>query len=438
MNGKNPFQNLILVKEIWNNLHTLCDEIGERYTGTEGEKKTAMYLFKRLKNYSLSNVELQEFPIKTWKPLISSLKVYQDNKHDFKSLNIISTGNAGAEGELLDLTRDLWLYNNKIHGKIVLIDNLTKPPFYDGLPLSIQQKASYCKEKGCKGIIIKNAMNQGKLLKWMSLNRNDFKKVPCCSISFEDGEKLQRLLKGYKRINVFLNTKSVKGNGFSQNVIGEIKGNSDEAIIIGAHYDTVINSVGAIDNASGVTVLLEILRILSGLANENNFQKKLIFVFFGSEEVELQGSEYYINHLQKNKQKNIKLMINLDELGAGRMKGYVLNTSINLKNILNNILTDIGSQYFFHIRHPHQIDTSGDSYPFAARGIETVGLWRWRYEAESPFNRYRHMNFDEGESISHQYRHTEADTLDKLNISDLREYVWEITLLLSIILQNSF
>jgi len=48
------------------------------------------------------------------------------------------------------------------------------------------------------------------------------------------------------------------------------------------------------------------------------------------------------------------------------------------------------------------------------------------------------MNFDEGESMSHHYRHTKADTLDKLDISSLREYAWEITLLLSTILQNIF
>jgi len=36
------------------------------------------------------------------------------------------------------------------------------------------------------------------------------------------------------------------------------------------------------------------------------------------------------------------------------------------------------------------------------------------------------------------FRHTKADTLDKLDISSLREYVWEITLLLSILLQSPF
>jgi len=42
-------------------------------------------------------------------------------------------------------------------------------------------------------------------------------------------------------------------------------------------------------------------------------------------------------------QKNIKLMINLDEIGAGRMKGYSLNASSILKNTLNNLLVEVGS-----------------------------------------------------------------------------------------------
>lgn len=150
MNKKNPFQDLILVKEIWNNLRVLCDKIGERYAGTEGGKKAAIYIFEKLRNYNLSSIELQEYPIKTWEPLISSLKVYQDNKYDFKSLNIISTGNAEAEGELLNLTRDLWSDNNEIHGKIVLIDNLTKPPFYKGCHFQLSRKRLIVRKRGVK------------------------------------------------------------------------------------------------------------------------------------------------------------------------------------------------------------------------------------------------------------------------------------------------
>jgi len=435
MHNINNFKGSVLVKEIYHNLYELCDKIGERYTGTEGEKKAASYLFKKLKDYNIANVQRQEYPIKTWEPISSSLEVYQDRKHCFESLNVISTSSAEAEGELLDLTRDSWLENHNINGKIVLIDDLTKPPFYWGLPLSAEQKASFCKKENCKGIIIKNAVNQGRLLKYMSL-KGDFEGIPCCSISFEDGERLQRLLKYEKKVNIHLVTKTMRSNSFSQNIVGKIEGNSNETIVIGAHYDTVINSTGALDNASGVVVLLEALRIISTMTKKNSFQKNLIFVFFGSEELGHQGSKYYVGQLQDTEQKNIKLMINLDELSAGRMKGYTLNTSTKLKNTINNILTDTGSQYLVHSQYPFKSDKSTDWHAFTEQGIETMQPWRWRYENESSFNRYRHMNFDEGESMSHHYRHTKADTLDKLDISSLREYAWEITLLLNAVLQN--
>lgn len=43
VNGKNPFQDLILVKEIWNNLRVLCNKMGERYAGTEGGESSHLY-----------------------------------------------------------------------------------------------------------------------------------------------------------------------------------------------------------------------------------------------------------------------------------------------------------------------------------------------------------------------------------------------------------
>jgi len=46
MNRKNSFQDLILVKEIWNNLRVLCDKISERYAGTEGGKKQPFIFLK--------------------------------------------------------------------------------------------------------------------------------------------------------------------------------------------------------------------------------------------------------------------------------------------------------------------------------------------------------------------------------------------------------
>ncbi|MDP2277419.1 MAG: M28 family peptidase, partial [Nitrospirota bacterium] len=49
------------------------------------------------------------------------------------------------------------------------------------------------------------------------------------------------------------------------NIEAEIKGTSDKdkIIVIGAHYDTIIGTPGADDNASGVAGILELARLVS-------------------------------------------------------------------------------------------------------------------------------------------------------------------------------
>jgi len=66
------------------------------------------------------------------------------------------------------------------------------------------------------------------------------------------------------------------------NIIAEIPGttNPDEIIVLGAHYDTEVNTPGADDNASGVAVMLELARRFA-----NNPQPRTIrFIAFANEE----------------------------------------------------------------------------------------------------------------------------------------------------------
>ena len=76
----------------------------------------------------------------------------------------------------------------------------------------------------------------------------------------------------------------------SQNIIAELPGKRPDTIVIGAHYDSAnLNAPGAVDNASGVGVLLELARILSQEPHEETYQ----LIFFGAEEYGLVGSQYY-------------------------------------------------------------------------------------------------------------------------------------------------
>ncbi|MDE2059946.1 MAG: M20/M25/M40 family metallo-hydrolase [candidate division NC10 bacterium] len=76
-----------------------------------------------------------------------------------------------------------------------------------------------------------------------------------------------------------------------RNLIASHPGSSgDEQVLIVAHYDTVPNSPGADDNASGVAGLLEV----AGALACHQFTHDLIFIAFALEEYGNPGSLYYV------------------------------------------------------------------------------------------------------------------------------------------------
>ncbi|ARI78729.1 M20/M25/M40 family metallo-hydrolase [Halobacillus mangrovi] len=99
----------------------------------------------------------------------------------------------------------------------------------------------------------------------------------------------------------------------SSNVVAYKEGKSTKQIIVGAHYDSVSAGLGVDDNASGVGVLLETAEVLKNIKTPYS----IVFIAFGAEEVGLQGSKYYTNHMSEEEIENTIGMINLDSLAVG-------------------------------------------------------------------------------------------------------------------------
>ncbi|EOU1110182.1 M28 family peptidase [Clostridium perfringens] len=83
-------------------------------------------------------------------------------------------------------------------------------------------------------------------------------------------------------------------------------------LVIGAHYDNIEGSCGANDNASGISILIEVAKYLK-LKRAN---RPIELVFFDREEYEDRGSEQYIISTGRE---NIYAMINIDTCGFGDM-----------------------------------------------------------------------------------------------------------------------
>lgn len=101
----------------------------------------------------------------------------------------------------------------------------------------------------------------------------------------------------------------------------------NEYVVVGAHYDhlgmggpgsssrrpdTLAVHNGADDNASGVSVLLEIAGKLK--KNQDQLKRSVLLVAFGAEEMGLLGSKYFVNHPPVPLEK-MEAMINLDMVG---------------------------------------------------------------------------------------------------------------------------
>lgn len=106
------------------------------------------------------------------------------------------------------------------------------------------------------------------------------------------------------------------------NVVGVIKGNdSTKAVFISAHFDhlgyvdgKIIR--GALDNASGVSALIEIAHTLKEKSKEKPFDMDIVICAFNAEEEALSGSRAFVNELKAKPIYKSLFNINIDSIGA--------------------------------------------------------------------------------------------------------------------------
>lgn len=176
-------------------------------------------------------------------------------------------------------------------------------------------------------------------------------------------------------------------NFISPNVIGMITGSDpvlkDSYLIISAHYDHLgigpaVNNDsiynGALDNAIGVSVLLELARTFSSL--ENKPKRSIIFIATTGEENGLLGAAYYTDNPLVPLYKTIA-DINID--GIAMFKDFISIIGIGSEfSNLNDWLNATAEQYDLLLQNiPPQFDSydafnKSDQLAFALAGIPSI------------------------------------------------------------------
>ena len=158
-------------------------------------------------------------------------------------------------------------------------------------------------------------------------------------------------------------------------------------LIIDGHYDTV-NGPGTNDNGSGTVLLLELARLLKDVNTEYSIK----FIHFSGEEEGLIGSYYYVQNTVIPSNMDIKLVLNIDEVGG--VAGMNNNTIVCERDLSsppssNNAASAAATQEMancFAIYSILQTEMSyayaSDYMPFENNGEVITGLYE---KNESPY-----------------------------------------------------
>jgi len=121
---------------------------------------------------------------------------------------------------------------------------------------------------------------------------NDLKSFVC-----KNDERLEAAKSLFKNAGVAESDVSIVSTGQVHNLVIVKKGESDESIVVGAHYDKVSAGCGVIDNWTGIVIIANLYKYLLHFKSKKTF----VFIAFDREEEGLVGSNAFASAIPKEK-----------------------------------------------------------------------------------------------------------------------------------------
>lgn len=400
-----------LIGEVWTspdlyaNLEALCD-FGSRFAGTPSERQARDFILGKFTAYGLRNAHLDPFTYTGWQRGTCRAQLIAPSKLSLSSAQSLvyspGTPEGGLRSQVVDVgvgsKEEFAARHAEISGKIVLASSASSP---EGQRIHRREKYGRAVEAGAVGFLFANHL-PGMLAPTGSLRGGRVGEIPGLGLSHEDGFALARHCRRGQAV-VELHVHNESGPTEAWHVVGEVPGSKagtteEEIIVIGGHYDGHDIAQGAMDNASGVAVLLELARTFAPLRGQ--LPRTLRFIAFAVEELGVLGSTEYVKK-HREELGPVSLMLNLDACVGSSPAEFVLNGFEELRPLLQGFAADMRYQLGLKQR----VVTASDNFPFVMQGIPAINLVRRGVDPH----------------LGRGYGHTAADTLDKVSEVDLRE-----------------
>jgi len=332
----------------------IVNQIGERFGGTEAERRTAKYLEKRFHAFGLPT-ELQRVNFVGWEQTrparVSVLEPYEAVLDAAPLLYSASTPEGGVRGRLVP------------RGRTHLIPGVYDLPSYDIVNENGARLASLIVELDGPAIPL--------------LNPRPMFRLPQIVIGVQDHARLEAFLSDNSRVVLHVDIGGrLRPDAYAYNTICHLtKPEAAPRLVISAHMDTTLGTPGAYDNGCGLGALVGLAHALQG---DDTFYG-VDLIAFACEEVGFFGSSYYVYDLkERGLLGRVKACLNLDMVSGGEIL-WVWAGPDDFQCQIASILRRAGMMDRYKVRLDSP-KAGADDWQFFIEGIPAATLLFWRQD----------------------------------------------------------
>jgi aminopeptidase YwaD len=361
-------------EDIAAHLDILCNRIGNRYSGSKGEKLAAEYIAEKMRGFGL-RTEIQPFKFLNWIPKRINATLIK-GREETRIPNVgpflysPSTKEGGVVGDIVYIESNLpaFFRKTRMKGKIGL--NI------GAFEIADPEIAQRIMDSGLEGMMTVDdripfpwRVPIGQAPQW-----SENYSIPTVAVPYMRAIELVRLLPARARLEI----DAWSGMEESWNVVGEITGCKypEDIIVVCAHTDSVLYNTGADDNASGCAFVLELARHLAGQKPARTVR----FISYGVEEKLSVGAYMYMRSIEKTDAKKIVFCLNADSIGGRIGQNTALCTGTpEMREYLRRQFDRL--DYAGKVRD--EVNPYSDHFPLNICGVPSVWVTRLNLFNES-------------------------------------------------------
>lgn len=391
---------------------SLTTEVGHRLAGTANDKKGREWAIAKFKAMGFDRVWEEPVTIPLWHRGTASARITAPYSHNMAITALgtsISTPEGGLKAEIVqfDEYKDLVAAPaGSLDGKIAYIsfrmdDSGVAGAKGYGYAGQARRNGSVAAAKaGASAIIIRSiGTDDNRTPHTGSMNYQEgVTQIPAAAISNPDADLIDNMLKYGEPVEVELNMTSHSHDPVvTYNVLGEITGTDDpeKAVMIGAHLDSWDEGTGALDDGTGVAIVMSAAKhIIDGGIKP---KRSIRVMLFAAEEEGLYGAHEYVR-AHKDDHKDFENTILGAEWDSGT--GRIINIAPGVGPTSLNVVREIGA-----VLAPYGVATLSTNNAKGQSDMSALG------NAGMPA-----VNLGMEKTNYFDYHHTPNDTLDKVDM----------------------